>query len=150
MAIGLERKAKPVVEDPEIAISSTRDGCRHDRLHLLRHDSDIGRVAAIIGEAVIAQAIIKTPEQDNIVLEPYIGAPSTAAATATSTTAEPATPTATAAAEATAATTAAGTEPTAAAAEIAATATEATAAEIAAAATITCLAARPVARSPLA
>ena len=74
--------------NPEITIAAARHRARHDRFHLLRHDPDIGLVAAEIAEAVIAEAVVQMPEQDDVVLQRDIGAPATTAAT-TSTAAEP-------------------------------------------------------------
>ena len=87
------------------------NGLRHDSLNLLRHYADIGTVASVIAEAIVAEAIRKMTEQNDIVLERDVGSSTTTTATTTTTTA-------TAATEAAAAT---ATEATTAAAEAAAT-----------------------------
>jgi hypothetical protein len=51
-------------------------------LHFLRHDADIGFGAAIINEAIKANAAIETAEQRHVVLKPKVGPPSATAATA--------------------------------------------------------------------
>src|SRR6185436_14835705 len=86
--VGDELEPEPVVVNPEITIAAARHRARHHRLHLLRHDPDIGLVAAEIAEAVIAEAVVQMSEQDNVVLQRDIGTPATTAAT-TSTAAEP-------------------------------------------------------------
>jgi len=53
----LEGQTKFFVEDSEIAISAA-DNCRWpDCLHLLGQDANIGRVAAIVGEAIEAKTV---------------------------------------------------------------------------------------------
>ena len=64
-------------------------------LHLLRHDADVGCVAAVVSEAIEAKTVAETPEQHDIVFEAHIRAPTAAtAAPATATTAATATATA--------------------------------------------------------
>src|SRR6476661_2496136 len=109
MLVGLEPDAEPVVKDAQCTIAITHHRLRHDSLHFLRHHADIGTVAAVVAEAIIAEAIGKMTEQDDIVLERDVG-PS--ASTATTTSATTTTTAATAATEA--ATTTAATEATAA------------------------------------
>ena len=97
------------------------DRLRHDRLHLLCHDADIRCVAAVVGKAIEAKPIVEAPEQHDIVLEPHVGMPPTAA-----------TASATAAASSAAATTTSGETAASAAttaASAATTATSATSAE---------------------
>src|SRR5271154_1911999 len=82
--VGLERQTDLVVENPQIAVSAAHDRSRHDSLHLLRHHADIELVAAVVGEAIEAKAVVEPPQQGNVVLEPNIGAsPATATPTAT-------------------------------------------------------------------
>src|SRR5206468_9527100 len=83
-----ELDPEPVVANPEITIAAAHHRARHDRLHLLRHDPDIGLVAAEIAEAVIAEAVVQMSEQDDVVLQRHIGAPAATSA-ATSTAAKP-------------------------------------------------------------
>src|SRR5262245_13653155 len=115
LLVGLELDAEPVIEDPQVAVAAAHDRFRHDALHLLRHHADIGLVAAVVAEAIEAEAVVEPAEQRDVVLERNIRPPSTTATTApaAATTAEPA---ATAAAET------AATAATAAAAEAAAAA----------------------------
>ena len=105
MLVGLEPDAEPVVKDAQCTIAITHHRLRHDSLHFLRHHADIGTVAAVVAEAIIAEAIGKMTEQDDIVLERDVG-PSASSTTTTS-----ATTATTAATEA--ATTTAATEATA-------------------------------------
>src|SRR5262245_35949732 len=99
LLVGLELDAEPVIEDPQVAVAAAHDRFRHDALHLLRHHADIGLVAAVVAEAIEAEAVVETAEQRDVVLERNIRPSSTTATTApaaATTTAEPA---ATAAAE---------------------------------------------------
>jgi len=52
-------------------------------LHLLRHDADIGSIAAVIAEAIVPKIVVETAEEDNVVLEQDIGAPAAASSSAT-------------------------------------------------------------------
>jgi hypothetical protein len=119
MLVGLEPDAEPVVKDAQCTIAITHHRLRHDSLHFLRHHADIGTVAAVVAEAIIAEAIGKMTEQDDIVLERDVG-PSASTATTTSSTTT--TTAATAATEA--ATTTAATEATAATAATETTASD--------------------------
>jgi hypothetical protein len=47
-------------------------------LYFLCQYTDVGPVAAVIGEAVEANTVVETTEKDNIVLESYVGPPNTA------------------------------------------------------------------------
>src|SRR5262245_48883481 len=57
LVVGLERQTELVVGHPEVAIPAAGHGRRPQRLHLLGQDADIGRVAALVGEAVEAKAV---------------------------------------------------------------------------------------------
>ena len=110
LVIGLVLQADLVVKHPQIAVPAAHDRFRHDRLNLLRHDADVGLVAADIAEAIKAQTVIKVAEKADAVLERNVGTPSTAstaatttAATSTGTSATAATPTDTGAAASSAA-----------------------------------------------
>jgi hypothetical protein len=107
--ISLELDPEPVVKNAQGAIPITNNGLRQDRLNFLRHHADIGTVAAVIAETIVAETIRKITEQNDIVLEGDVGSSTTTTATTTTT-------------EATTATT---TEATTAAAEAAATDTRA-------------------------
>src|SRR5215831_11308704 len=79
--IGLERQTKLVVEDSEVTVAAAHDRLRHERSHFLRHDADIGCVAAVVSKAIEAKPIVDAPEQHDVVLKAHVRAP-TAAATA--------------------------------------------------------------------
>src|SRR5215510_4598722 len=82
LIVGLELEAEPIVEDAQVAVAPAHDCLRHDRLHLLRHHADIGLVAAVVAEAIEAEAVVEMAEQRDLVLQRNIGPP-TAAATET-------------------------------------------------------------------
>src|SRR5688572_3404091 len=74
LVVGLEFQPQIVVTDSQVAIATTYHGIGHDRLHLLCHHTDVRRVAAVIGEAVEAQAVVQRAEQCNILLQADVGA----------------------------------------------------------------------------
>src|SRR6185369_4817685 len=76
-------------------------GFRHQPLDRLRDDADIGLAAAEIAEAVVAETVGEMTQQDDVVLQFDVGAPSTAAATTEATTTAAAEAAATSASEAT-------------------------------------------------
>src|SRR5215475_5611701 len=53
--VALKCHAKPVIVDPQIAVATAHDRLRHDLLHLLRHNSHVGLVTLVIGEAIETQ-----------------------------------------------------------------------------------------------
>jgi hypothetical protein len=57
--VGLEFHAELVVENAEIAIAAAHDRIRPHPLHVLRHHADIGDVAAFVGEAIEADAVVE-------------------------------------------------------------------------------------------
>src|ERR1700722_19396120 len=76
--VAFERHAELVVVHTQIAVAIARDRFRYDLLHLLGHDADIGLVAAVVAEAIEAQAVVETAEQRDVVLEHDVGpAPAT-------------------------------------------------------------------------
>src|ERR1700722_16649951 len=85
--IAFERHTELVVVHTQIAVAAARDRFRHDLLHLLGHDADIGLVAAVVAETIEAEAIVDVAEQSDVVLEPDIRSASAAAATTTAATA---------------------------------------------------------------
>ena len=87
LLVGLKLDTYLVVEDPQIAILALRDCVRLNHLHILRHNTDIGFVAAIVAEAIEANAVGKMTEKNDIVLERDVRSPSTAATGATGATA---------------------------------------------------------------
>src|SRR5580658_10444433 len=96
LVVGLEGQPKPVVGNAHIAVRAARYRFRHHGPHLLRHHPDIGGVAAVVDEAIIAEAVVEPPEQYDVMLEAHVGATPAAAATSAAETAA----TASAAAEA--------------------------------------------------
>ena len=88
--VGAEFESELVVVDSEIAVPASRDRIGPQRRDLLGDDADIGLVAAEIAESVVAQTIVEMSEQNHVVLQRQIRAPSTAAAAkaATATAAE--------------------------------------------------------------
>src|SRR5271155_1903489 len=89
LLVGLERQSKQIIGNAHIAVSAARDRFRRDGLHLLRHHADVDCVAAVVDEAVVAEAVIEPTEQHDIVLEAHVRATptSSSAAPATSATA---------------------------------------------------------------
>src|SRR5262249_46605158 len=83
--IGLQRQAELVVIDSEEPIRPPHHGLRHDRLHLLRHDTHIGRHAAVVAEPIEPEAIVEPAEEPNVVLERNIGSAPTTTRPATTT-----------------------------------------------------------------
>src|SRR5215475_3432069 len=80
LIVGLELEAEPIVEDAQVAVAPAHDCLRHDGLHVLRHHADIGLVAAVVAEAIEAEAVVEMAEQRDVVLQRNIGPPSAAAA----------------------------------------------------------------------
>jgi hypothetical protein len=89
MVIGLELQAELVVEHFRVTVAIAHDSLRHNGLHLLRNDADIGLVAAVIAEAIEAKAIVEMPEKGDAVFEPYVGPPSAPASTAPASSSDP-------------------------------------------------------------
>src|SRR5262245_11291702 len=81
--IGLEREAEPVIKHSEGAIAIAHDSFRHHCLHFLRNHADIGTIAAVVAEAVIAKSVRQMAEENEIVLEHDIGSSAAAATAAT-------------------------------------------------------------------
>jgi len=80
----LERQPKPFVRHPKITVATDSDRIRSYGPYFLRNHSDIGLVAAVIGEAVITEAVVEPTQQHDIVLQLDVRAAPTAA-TATTT-----------------------------------------------------------------
>src|SRR5947209_15460621 len=87
LVVGLELQAELVVEDPQIAVAAAQYRRGHDCLDFLRHHADIGLVAAVVAEAVEAEAVIEVAEKRDVVLEHDVGSPALAAAASATTTA---------------------------------------------------------------
>src|SRR5579872_5360454 len=79
LLVGLERQSQPVVGDAHIAVRVARHRSRRHGLHLLRHHPDISGVAAVVDEAIVAEAVVEPPKQHDVVLKAHIGATSSAA-----------------------------------------------------------------------
>src|SRR6478609_4306901 len=77
-----ELHAEFVVEDSQIPVVSAYNSIRPDGLHFLRHYANIGFVAAVIAEAIKAEAVVEMTEQRDVVLECDVRSPSAAATTA--------------------------------------------------------------------
>ena len=69
MPVSLKFDANLVVIDAQIAILTSRNGVRYNGLYFLRHHADIGPIAAVIAEAIVAYAVVQTAKQDDVVLE---------------------------------------------------------------------------------
>src|SRR5437588_11335513 len=80
LIVGLELQAELVIENPQRAVAAAHDRIGHHSLHFLRHHADIGLVAAIVAEAIEAEAVIEMTKERDVVLEHHVG--SSAAATA--------------------------------------------------------------------
>src|SRR5262245_32211935 len=80
LVVGLKVETELFVVDPQIAVAAANDRRRHDRLHLLRHDTDISPVAAVIGKAIEPKAVLEMADQGDVLFEPDIGTPTTAPA----------------------------------------------------------------------
>ena len=88
MFVSLEFDADLVVVDTQVTVAVTRHRLRRDLLHLLRDDADLGAIAAVIAEPIIAETIGEMTKQDDVMLDRDVGSPSataTTAATATTT-----------------------------------------------------------------
>ena len=82
LPVGFKWQSKHVIGNAQIPVSAARHRFWNDRLHFLRHDPDICRMAAVVDEAIVAEAVAEPPEQNNIVLEPEVGASPAATASA--------------------------------------------------------------------
>jgi hypothetical protein len=82
LPVGFKWQSKHVIGNAQIPVSPARHRFRNDRLHFLRNDSDICRMAAVVDEAIVAEAVAEPSEQNNIVLEPEVGAPPATTASA--------------------------------------------------------------------
>jgi hypothetical protein len=99
LLVSLKLDAKLIVEDSQVAIPPARDRFRRNGLHFLCYHTNIGALAAVITEAIKAEAVSEMAEQNDIMLDRDIRSPSAAATTAaTATTAAAASEAATTAA----------------------------------------------------
>ena len=70
--VGLELEAQALIQNAQRSVTIACDGLRHDRLHFLRHHTDIGAITAVVAEAIVAKPVGKMTEQDDVVLKPDI------------------------------------------------------------------------------
>src|SRR3977135_3842304 len=75
LVVALKFQAELVVGDAQIAIATAQNRRGHDCLHFLRHHADIGLVAAVVAEAVEAEAVIQLAENRDVVLKHHVGSP---------------------------------------------------------------------------
>src|SRR6266478_8179775 len=76
-----------VVVHPQIAVVAAHDCLGPDRLHFLRHHADMGLVAPVVAETIVAEAIVEMAQESDVVFQLHVGPPPAAAATsATATT----------------------------------------------------------------
>jgi hypothetical protein len=94
MVVVLEFYPELLVVHPQIAVAAARHGLRRDLHDLLRHDANVRFAAAVIAEAIEAEAIVQITQENDVMLEHDVRAPAAAA----SATATPATAATTAAA----------------------------------------------------
>src|SRR4029079_10515762 len=78
LVVGLALQPEPFVEDAQISVVAADDCIRPHGLNFLRHHADIGLLAAVIAEAVEAEPIVEMPEQNDVMLERDVRAPSAA------------------------------------------------------------------------
>src|ERR1700683_1777316 len=83
LIVGFELYPKLTVGHAEEAVRSSLDGLGHHVVHLLSDHADIGFVAAIVTEAIDAEAVWKPADENDVVLEADIGSPPAAAPTTT-------------------------------------------------------------------
>src|SRR3984885_13827261 len=100
LVVGLERQSKSVVGNAHVTVRAARHRFWRHGSHLLRHHPDIGGVAAVVDETIIAEAVVEPPEQNDVMLEAHVGATPAAATSAAATPAAETAATASAAAEA--------------------------------------------------
>jgi hypothetical protein len=59
--IGLERQSQHVIGNAQIPVLTTGHSFRYDILNFLRHHPDKGGLAAVVDEAIIAEAVVEPP-----------------------------------------------------------------------------------------
>src|SRR5262249_53460727 len=77
--VTLKLQPELIVEHPEIAVAAAHDCFRHYHADFLSYYANIGFLFAVIDKSIEAEAILETPKQCDVVLEPDIGAPAAAA-----------------------------------------------------------------------
>src|SRR3974377_2100589 len=63
----------------QITVAVPIDRCRPDLLHCLRNHADVRLRASVVAESVDVQPVVEVREQNDIMLEHEVGAPSAAA-----------------------------------------------------------------------
>src|SRR5712671_6974103 len=83
LIVTLEFHLEQLVAHAQRSVRAAEDGIRSDRVHLLRHDADIGLVTAVVAETVEAETVVEITEQRDVVFDRDVGAASaTTASTA--------------------------------------------------------------------
>ena len=72
LIVGFERQAEHLVIHPQISVRSTSDRVWHDLLHFLRHNANIKVIAALVTEAIEAEAVVEITEERDVVFEPGV------------------------------------------------------------------------------
>jgi len=85
LIVTLEFQTELVVVHSQVAVASSRHRLWRYLRNLLGNDANIGRVAAVIAEAVQAKPIVEITDQNDVVLEPDVRTTSAAATTAATT-----------------------------------------------------------------
>ena len=67
--VGFKRQPKQIVRHAQVSVGATRHRFRLHGAHFLRHHTDIGRVAAVVDETIIAKAVVEPSKQYNVVLK---------------------------------------------------------------------------------
>ena len=68
LVVSPKLQAKHVIVHPEKAIAAALDRIGSHHTDLLRHHADIGLLASVIGEAVVAQSIFQMTQRHDVVL----------------------------------------------------------------------------------
>lgn len=89
MLVSLKLDSDLFVIDAQVSIAVANDRLRHHLLHFLGNHADIGTIAAVITEAIVAEAVGEMAEQDDVVFDHDVGPPpATSTTTAATTTME--------------------------------------------------------------
>src|SRR5215211_1702381 len=75
LVVALKLHPELVVQDAQIAVVAAQYRRGHDCLDLLRHHADIGLVAAVVAEAVEAEAVVEVAEKRDVMLKHHVGSP---------------------------------------------------------------------------
>jgi len=83
MVVVLEFYPELLVVHPQITVAAARHGFRCDPNDFLRHDPDVRFAAAVIAEAIEAEAIVQITQENDVMLDHDVGAPTATPATTT-------------------------------------------------------------------